>query len=708
MVISQTPERIQKLNAIYLNNEVHQNGWDCYREGRVRLLYHRAYLESQAPTIQLRKAEAESVCLKAMEPVICDGELIVGLPDFSPLTKEEQLEYDALEQAMKGLPPIWTIGGHMTLDFPKLLRVGIDGLLKEIDEYLAKLNFQDPESLTKEEFYLGCKMELEGVLALAEKYALLADEMAKAAEEPRKTELEQIAGIMRRVPRYPARTFWEALESAHFYMFTLHNLFYFGRIDQWLNPYYEADIAAGILTPERAQELLDCFLLIPEGYNGHSSTMGLTIGGRDPQGNLVENDVTKMVLMSCIHCRDCNNLLGYGITKDTSPEFLEFAVRMIQETSEPVLFNDDTTTQGFMNYGMPRSEASQWCNTGCVLTPFAKCSGFGISSYHNMLIPLLEALKQKPENFSSMIDIFQNLLRKDVEEEVHRQNYIMLERGRVGHEVLRISALIDDCLVRGQSLDQGGGKYANLQPNFVGFANVVDSLAVLKNLVYDNSTYTLEEMIAALEHNFIGYETILEQIRQVPRFGMDDPVTNMLAQSVAQIIANSCQEIFNYRGGRVIPGMFSYTWHAIYGAQTPATPDGRKYGMPFANGINPVSGAEIYGPEASIRSETAWDQKLVPVSPSYSILFVPESQGGPGTEQLAAFVRRYFDMGGSMIHLALATIADMKAGLADLSGKGCDFLVSIGAFSVTMKEMERLSPYMKQDMLKRNEHYSIC
>ncbi|WP_321006745.1 pyruvate formate lyase family protein [Hungatella sp.] len=702
MKIAKMTERITRLNTLYQNNEIHKNHWDYHREGRLRLLYNRAYIASHAPTTQLRKAEAEASMLRNMLPIVNDGELIVGLPDLSPLTDEENKEYEKLEIAMQGTQFIPTVGGHLSLDFPKLLDQGISGILDEIEICCATLDVTTPDHVTKEEFYTGCRIELEAILSLADTYAAYLAEQAEKAPTQRKSELLAISEILLHVPRFPARTFWEALESIHFFLFTLPNLFYLGRLDQYLYPYYMADLAAGRITPEKAQELLDCFLLIPAGYNGHSSSIGLTIGGRNRHGKLVENDVTKMVLTSCVHCCDCNNLVGYGISRDTSPEFLEFAIEIAQKTSEPVFFNDDAVTESFLLAGLPLEDARSWCNTGCVLTISGKCSGFGISSYHNMLVPLLKAMNKIPASFTDLKDQFFQALRLEVIQGVKKQNYIMLERGRLGHEVLRISALVEGCLKHGKSLDQGGGIYAFQQPNFIGFANVIDSLAVMKTLIYDTKKYTMKDFLSASRKNFEGYETLLEEIKHVPRFGTNDEATNQLAQCIAQMIAGACKGIKNYRGGAVLPGMFSYTWHAIYGSDFQATPDGRLYGQPFANGINPVSGAEVNGADASLCSETAWDQKLIPVSPSYSIVFTPAQKGGPDTRELVEFVRRYFNRGGSMIHLALATIEDMKAGLFDAEGK--EFPVSIGAFSVTMSEMKRLSEHMQADMFQRNEH----
>ena len=702
MQIDKIPERISTLNVLYQNNELHRKNLECQRTGRMKLLYNRAYISSHAPTTQLRKAEAEAFMLRNMRPVVNKGELIVGLPDLSALTEKEIHEYETLETAMMGGQHIATIGGHLAPNFSKLLNVGISGLLSEIKTYRKELDMTFPENLTKDEFYTGIQMELEAVLSLADSYAIHLKQRAESSEDPDRSELLALSEILSHVPRFPARTFWEALESIHFFLFTLPDLFYLGRIDQYLYPYYSADIKAGRLTQERAQELLDCFLLIPSGYNAHSSAIGLTIGGKDSNGVPVENELTKMILASSVHCIDCNNLIGCGISDGTSQEFLELAVRTAQKTSMPVFFHDETVTDAFIRAGLPPEDARTWCNTGCVLTISGKCSGFGISRYHNMLPPLLDALEKHPASFSELTDYFSRFLQTDVQKGILEQNLLMLERGRIGHEVLRVSALVDGCLERGRSIDQGGGIYAFQQPAFIGFAHVIDSLAAIKTLVYDTGKYTVDDFLTATKNNFNGYETLLKDIRHIPRFGTNDKKANELAQVVAQIVADVCSGMKNYRGGKILPGMFSYVWHTEFGAAFQATPDGRLAGQPFANGINPVSGAERYGADASLCSETAWDQRLIPVSPSYSILFTPEQGGGPDTHELAAFIRRYFDRGGSMIHLALASIDDMKKGLLD--EKGREMRVSIGAFSVSMSEMKRISGNMEADLFQRNEH----
>ncbi len=703
MELTESTNRIKNLNFIYQNSEVHQQGWHHGRAGREALFYNRAFMQSTAKTLLVRKAEAEAYMLRELPPVIKEGELIVGQPDYSPFSYEEQIEFDYLEKAMKGFPKIKSIGGHMSVYFPKLLQIGIEGILKEIATYRKKLDITTINDLEKEEFYTCVEIELKAVIDSAKNYADYAKKLADGCKGKRRQELLQIAQNLKQVPRYPARNFWEAVQSIHFFNYSLHNYFLYGRIDQYLYPYYQRDLNKGLITYDKAQELIDFLFLLPASYSDNFSSSGATVGGRYSSGELVDNDITKMVLTTCLHCKDTNNFIGYGITNETSKEMLKFSVELVVKTTQPIFFGDEGMVNALYRYGYSLEDAHMWVNTGIITTCFGKSSSYSQGPSCNLLSPLEQVLREFPNSYEKLKEIYKYKLREIIKKAIHEQNIIMLERARQGYEVFRISSLVDGCLESGKTVDQGGHKYVFSQPNFAGFANLIDSFAVLKVLVYETHKYTIQDFINAMNADYYGYDKLYNQVQQIPHYGTNDPLTNCIAQEVAQLISEACSGLKNIFGGRVLPGVYTYNYYIEEGKKTKATPDGRHAGELLSTGIYPAPGRETKGSYASLLSATSWDQTLIPVTPIYYIVFTPENNGGPSIEMLTEFVYQYLKKGGRMLRFAVASIDEIKRYLTDEDLK--QKRITIAQFSMSIKKAQEIS--IINEFLAHNEHQFI-
>ena len=402
--------RIERLREIYYNGPVFQECLPYYHIRRQRLNYMKAYLSNSKPSVLLRRSYAEGEMLKQMNPIIEKEELIVGKFDFYPLTEEEQKECDECEEKMTVAPGGSGMKGHMVPDYPKLLRLGVEGILEEIRTYRSQLDIDTnpQEDLEKDEFYECCEAELEGLLVLQKKYAQHARDMAKKEQDKEiKKNLNDIAKVLDWVPAKPARNFREALQRIHFFHFSLWNGCHFGRVDQFLLPYYTRDIQSGILTKEKAQELIDCFRLIAVSYMHPDTSVNVLVGGRDPQGNLVENELTEMFLVSIENIRTMHKV-EFAISSETSDELLRYAIELnLKGFTLPSLLNDDVITEGMMQAGFPEEDARNWANTGCVeITPIGKSGIFVVSPYHNMANMLLEAMKQNVHSIEELFEEF--------------------------------------------------------------------------------------------------------------------------------------------------------------------------------------------------------------------------------------------------------------------------------------------------------------
>ena len=694
--MTEPTDRVKKLRELYLSGPVMTKNLSYCHSGRQQILWLKGYISAvHAETSRLRRAYAEAYLLKNMRPVINDGELIAGLPDFSELTDDEKSELDRLGAESRCIPPARNHSGHMTLDFEKLLRVGVEGLLCEVRERRAALSFDDPEDFSRDEFYEGCEIELDALLELEAHYAKYAKSIGR----------DDLAELFERVPRRPAQNFREALESIHFYRFCLWDLYYYGRLDQYLIGFLEKDLANGTLTEDEAQELLDCFFLLPTAYITPNSSTVVMVGGRAPDGTYVENRLTRMALRSISHVRLASCKVGLAVTEKTSEPLLRFALKLNAEgLTHPAFFNDRLITDAFLKAGFPLDTARDYCNTGCVeMTPCA-CSGMWVvSPYHNLAEIFLLTLREHGEakTLDEFLLHFERLLRARIVEANRCLGRWMLERSRNGSESMRVACLVNDCLACGKAVDEGGARYNQTEPNFLGMANVVDSLAALEVLVFRSHEYTLAGLDRILSENFEGNETLRQRIiRELPHFGTNEKLTDSLAVRLTKLIADSCKGVKNQRGAELLPGTFSYLEHERHGKSTGATPDGRLAGYPLASGSSAVQGRETLGPTAAMLSETCWDQSEFLGGVAINIKFSDNLKSDEKIDDLLAFLRVFLKRGGFQLQINAVSRKTLEAARSHPDSYR-DLVVRVGGFSAYFT---KLSPGMQQEIIDRNEH----
>lgn len=636
--------RVSALRDTYLNGEMAKYKLSYSRARRMKLLYFRGWKRHPEITSPiLRRAYADAYLLEQMTPVIKDGELIVGQPDFTPLTK---LEENELKQPCD-IPATPGRHDHMALDFEKLLRLGVQGLIAEIEEKQRQMDTV---------FYTGALLELRALLSLAEHYVA----------EARARGMDDIADILSRVPANPASTFREALQSIHFYSFALWGLYQMGRPDRYLYPYYIHDIEAGILTAEEAQELIDCFCLLYTTYITSSSSVGFMIGGVDRDGTPVENELTWMFLRSIGHTRTADPSIGLCVTPHTSEELLQAAASLIADgCTHPAFYNDPLIIDALCANGCLLSDARDYIHSCCVeITPAAKSAIWTVSPYHNMVRMLIEVMRQSTEiaEFEEFYTSFETKLRMYISLGNDRENSWQEKRAINGGEPLRVSVLVDDCIARGKSINEGGARYNDIQPNFLGLFNVVDSLLAIKTLVFDEKRLTMAEFNQILDENYANHEILRQEIiEKLPHYGNHDPVADAMACRLTASVVQACAGLTTYRGAKVVPALFSYNEHIRHGADTSASPDGRHAGDPLCDGTNPVQGRDRSGPTAMLCSTTAWDHSPFLGGIACNLELTP-NQARP--EIVANLIKGYIKRGGMELQVNVVdaeTLRDAKA-----------------------------------------------
>ena len=708
--------RIQRLRQRYLDSPVGRRVVIPHSYGNHPLTIHwlRAYRDAEetAETTVLRRSIAEAAELRQSACILTEEEWIVGQPDFLAWESDgpEKAEFEQLVREFHMANRVHGDGrsDHMALDYEKLLRVGVEGLMEEIRAQKAALTFTADviaENIAKEEFYEACLLELEALLDCAENYRQALLEAARNAAPERREELLVMADNLRQVPRSPAKTFWQALQSIHFYTFTLRGLYSAGRPDRLLLPYYEADLAAGRLTPAFAQQLIENYCMLYTTYVYPYTAAGMMIGGTDESGNTVENPLTWAFLQAVDHIEMPDPNLGLCVTEHTGEELLRYAMDMIgRGRSFPSFWNDAAVVRGMLRNGFAPQDAHNYVNSTCVeLTVIGKSSMWTTAPYHNLAQLLLDVLNGSTDypDYESLENAYFAHVRQAFAVENHRLNRLKLERARNASEPMRHSCLVSDCIARGKPVGQGGAVYSATLPNVLGFANAVDGLSAIRQLVYGTGEVTIAELRAALANDFAEAEPLRQQLlRRAPHYGNGDESADAIAAALAACMSEACRDLLTYHGDRVIPGNFSYNYHALYGSRTGATPDGRHAGLPLSDSAGPAQGRDTQSPTAALRSGTCWPQSEFLGGVAQNLRLSRRYFRDPSMTVPLSLLRGYFARGGCELQLNCVD-ADTLRAAQQHPEQYENLLVRVGGYS---DYFVRLTPEQQQEITERTDY----
>ncbi len=692
------------------------------------LLWGRAWLASgDEPWNIVRRARATSAVLEGITPEIGRHELLVGTFSRRNLSDEERAELQRWRQEQApASSPVWGQRAHMAIDYEVLLRRGLRGLDAQIALYRQRLDLTRPEDLERDAFYRACEIALDGLRRLSERYADEADRQAAslAVDDPRASELREIARVCRRVPEYPAETFREALQAVHLVTFALCAgqlmlLFQLGRPDRYLLPLYRRDVAEGRLTPEEAQELIDCLCLMLSSYTPRGLAVGFMIGGRDASGRDVSNELTELFLESIAHTRMAYPGIGLCWNEDTPDAIMERACDLLADgLTHPALFGDDLITRGMLEAGLPPAEACLYQHSTCVeLTPVASSNVYVASPYINLVQLLHDLLGISPlgeeaerveaaqsfGSFEDLVEAYKNHLGEAIREAVIEQNTAQMTRYYHGGFPL-LSCFVNDCLARGRDIDQGGARYNWIEPSFVGLANLVDALVAIRQYVFEEEVLDLDGLRGALASDFAGREDLrLMFLQRAPKYGNDDDAVDDLAVQLTAFIAKEVRRYRTYLGGTYHPGFFCWVMHERLGRVTAASADGRHAGQALGDGSGPAQGRERQGPTAAVLSATKWDHAPMLGGIAVNLRFTRSQQPADFREGLRSLVETYLRRGGLEIQVNVVDTETLKAAREHPEAYR-DLVVRIGGYS---DYFVGLSPQMQEEIIMRTEHQGL-
>ncbi|RJP67527.1 MAG: formate C-acetyltransferase/glycerol dehydratase family glycyl radical enzyme [Candidatus Abyssobacteria bacterium SURF_17] len=610
--------------------------------------------------------------------------------------------------------------GHFTTNTQRVLARGLEAVMEEAKNRESK-NHGDESNA---QFYRACRIVCEAAIAFAYRYADEAKRLAKLSADPaRRRELEEIAAVCERVPAKPARTFHEAVQSLYFLQLIAQiesggNSISVGRIDKILYPFYKHDVEAGTIDAAHAQMLVECMFLkmgeiwnvleetyLPggEGPEG-KTTQNVIVGGMKPDGSDDSNELTHLLLEAYADLRTVQPNFGIRINRNTPDDILLRACELSRDGVLIHFFNDEVIVPALVKKGCSVEDARDYSAVGCVEpnahgktfgSTFAiqfnaaKCLEFALNNGMCTLFGLPNGL---PCGSLSTYDSYGELFKayqRQVSYFVRRMADAMaILDSAIAERVPSpfASSLIDGCLEKGLDVTRGGAKYNSTGVQLMGLANVADSLAAVKKLVFDEQAVEAGLLAQALTNDFSGHEPLRQMVlKRAPKYGNDDEYVDEIARAVVKHFADELGEYRTYRGGQFLLGVFSVAFHIAMGAFTGTTPDGRKMSEVLANGITPQTGLAGLGPTAIARSAARLGQTEITNGNTLILRFHPKSLQ---PEKLGSLIRTYFELGGMQLQFNMVdtqTLLDAQAS----PEKYRDLVVRIAGYSVLFTNLSK-------------------
>jgi pyruvate formate-lyase/glycerol dehydratase family glycyl radical enzyme len=562
---------------------------------------------------------------------------------FREMTDEWKAAYEAgiFTEFMEQRAP-----GHTVLD-DKIYRKGMRDFQEDIRRALANLDYlNDPEAYDKQEELKAMLICADALIRFAERHAEKAEELAARESDPRRrAELRRIAEVCRRVPAYPPRDFWEAVQYywfVHLGVTTELNTwdsFSPGRLDQHLYPFYRRGLEDGTLTREQAKELLQC-LWIKFNNQPAPPKVGVTaaesatytdfaqinLGGLREDGSDGVNELTYLILDVVEEMRLLQPSASVQVSKKSPDAFIKRAARIIRTGfGQPSVFNADLVVQELLRQGKSLADARNGGTSGCVETGAFGKESYILTGYMN-LPKILEITLNNgvdprtgrrigletgdPRDFASFDELFaafERQLRYFVDVKVRGNNVI--ERLYARHMPAPfLSILIDDCIAKGKDYHDGGARYNTTYIQGVGLGSITDALTAIRYHVFDGRTVSMDELLTALRGDFAGYESLRQTLlHRTPKYGNDDDYADGVMRAIFEAYFRAVDGRPNTKGGRYHINLLPTTVHVYFGSVTGAMPDGRKAWMPLSEGISPVQGADRRGPTAVLKSAAKMD-----------------------------------------------------------------------------------------------------
>ncbi|MDR1242559.1 MAG: formate C-acetyltransferase/glycerol dehydratase family glycyl radical enzyme [Deltaproteobacteria bacterium] len=606
--------------------------------------------------------------------------------------------------------------GEITADYQDLIfKKGFTGLKKEAEAKLAALSPTTPEAQEQMDFYQAEIVACQGIIGLAERYADKAEKLG----------LKDVAKVCRKVPANPPETFHEAIQTVWFTqmgsILSENSLaLNLGRFDQYMYPYFQADLVKKRITPEKAQELIDALWIklsewvwvisanTAKFFAGYNAFQNLTVGGRTRDGRDAVNAVSYMCLTASSHVRTHQPGLSVRIHPDTPDEFMDAVCDLISEGGGfPAVHSDRLGSEMLLAAGLTPEDARDWSNCGCVVPHFRKIGEwtsavsvnlasaleFALNEGKSRLNPEIGGLPEKPAaQFKSF---------GEVKQAFFKQLSYLLKHAVIGSITAQrihaesvprpyLSLLVEGCMEKGKDLSRGGAKY-NLGPVLtgIGVADSANSLAVLRKLVFEDKKYGMKQICNALEKNWEGFEELRRDVLAVPKYGNDDDYADRLAVEISDFYHKETVTYTDLFGSKFNSAFMGISNYIPAGSIVGATPDGRRSGTPLTEGVSPHAGTDLTSPTAAMRSVAKINHDIHTGGTLMNIKLTPElMKDKKNRRKLGALIRAYFALGAFHVQFNVVSTETLRKAQKNPE-EYRDLLVRVAGYSTQFVNLSR-------------------
>lgn len=686
----------------------------------------RAFQEYATEPLTIRRARALEAVLSQMSLLIREDDLIVGTPAGIALEQLPDDFDDAAGQRYKTLNDSigerWftTSFDHLAPDYRKLVTIGLAGILAGAQA--SERTQRDP---TRVVFLLSVQIALQAVIAFVHRWAEACITELDRASAERRVELTLIAADLQTIAVEAPHTFHQAVQLVWLVHVILaveeRGAMAFGRMDQYLWPFYQQELVYD--GGRRARAILECLWAKLEEPYIPNPVLNIAIGGQTPEGEDAVNPLSYLILDVTKTMATPNSNLSARFARCTPDDFYDACAAVIKTgIGFPAVFNDEVLVPAISELlGADLADARDYCFVGCIETFLPGKMPPWSDSRANLLLALervlhngvdkasgkIEGIETGPVQSLATFAEFMNayhkqlacIISKHCEELVRVKSSLRAE----DYTSPLLSALTDNCLKRGLDINMGGTRYPDMHGiGGMGLGSTADSLAAIKWFIYDHGELTWQEMLAALEANYVGHEVLRQRLlNEAPKYGNDVPYVDSIAADIVRIYTG---EVLQYRtpgGGRFVPLMAANTGNIYAGRDMGATPDGRRSQEPLSDAASPTFGRDHKGPTAVIDSLTQVDYHPVVGGTVVNLKFAPSTLAGEaGTAVWRSLVKTYFSQGGMQLQFNVTGRKVLEAARREPE-KYADLVVRVSGFSAIYVNLPAV---VQEDILARTEH----
>lgn len=566
--------------------------------------------------------------------------------------------------------------GHICPNVKEWLELGPAGVIAKAEKNLVGAN------ASQQEFYRCVILVMQGVQKFMQRYADLLEE--KADSYPKYTaSMRELAEICQNLQNRPAQSFHEALQSTWFLFVVLHmesnaSSFSPGRLDQILYPYYQKDLAEKKMDEDQALEMIECLWLkfneivylrnknSAKYFAGFPIGFNVAVGGQDENGNDASNALSHLLIQAQEDIGLPQPNLSVRLFEHTDQALLAHAVKCVSKGSGmPQFFNDKAIVSPLMDLGISKQDALNYAIVGCVeLTTHGNNLGWSDAAMFNMNKVLeltlnhgkclLTGKQMGPDlgslstyaSFSDLEAAYQKMMDYFIEKMIPCCEGV--EKAHIDClPTPFLSAVIDDCMDKGMDVTAGGAHYNLSGIQMIQVANLADSLAAIKELVYDKKKVDASHLEKALQNNFVGDEVLRQMLlHRVPKYGNDVAWVDELGAKWALYFREQLRKYKNYRNGPYHTGMYTVSAHVPMGQNVGASADGRFAQDPLADGgLSAVYGRDIQGPTAVLKSVSKMDNSCTTNGGLLNMKFLPDFfKTEAGITKFCNFLRAFVDL----------------------------------------------------------------